>query len=65
MLLLNITSITNIRTTFNVSFALLAVEDEEAFNLAISALKAIYVKASISKPSILLIDFEVGLKNAL
>ena len=39
MPLLNITSITNIGTTFNVGFALIIAEDEEAYELALSGLK--------------------------
>ena len=50
MHLLNITSITNLSTTFNIGFALLLKENKEAFTFLITALKGALAKAEIPTP---------------
>ena len=65
MPLLNVTGITNIGTTFNIGFGFVTAEDEEAYELVIRGLEHARDSEGIAKPSVLLTDFETGLKKAL
>ena len=65
MLMLNVTSITNISTTFNISFSFILAKDKEAYELIIRALKGARVNSNMLELSILLIDFKTSLKKAL
>ena len=65
MPLLNVTGITNIGTTFNIGFALVSREDEDAYRFAVSALDTARSLAGIPTPYTIITDFEIALKNAL
>lgn len=65
MPLLNFTGTTNVGSTFNVGFALVTREDEEAYNLAMSAFDKVCDFKGIRNPQAIITNFEIPLKNAL
>lgn len=65
MLFLNVTGITNIHTTFNVAFAIVNKEDEEAYTWLAERLENLRVAIGAQRPTVAITDFEKALKNAL
>jgi hypothetical protein len=62
---LNITGVANTHSTFNVAFAFLNKEDEEAYTWAIERLDDLRREIQAPEPHVIITDFEKALKNAL
>lgn len=62
---LNVTGVTNLHTTFNVAFAIVNKEDEEAYTWLIEHLEKLRVAVGAQLPTVAITDFEKALKNAL
>ena len=61
---LNICGISNISMTFNIAFALISKEDEEAYLWALERLDDLAKELAIKRPHVLVTDFDRALKNS-